>query len=367
MINKWLFLLFAILIITISACKDDAVVQEFNNNNNQDPTAPALTEPANNSVVPISGPLLKWIEFPNTVSYRVQLSFDANFIGTMFLDSNTNATELKVRDGILTTGVNYYWRVISMQNGNNSNWSVVWRFSIILSPPAAPILLSPSNGSVNQSFTPTFDWDDPSTAQTYRLQISETSAFSTILYDSSRITVSQLLCPPMILNTGTQYYWRINASNSNGLSTGDWSVPFNFNTVSGPEPNSISGTITFVDNNFIHSPYFYAASAYTTLSWPPTAFNPSAYDSLSVQQSGNIYTASYKIRHIPNGTYYIANGIINRTISSVDIYGTYGCDTSRVKFSNCAYTPVQVTISDNNGVTGINFLSWADSSKIIFP
>lgn len=367
MINKGLFLLFSLIILAFSGCKDDAVVQETNNNNNQDPTAPVLTEPVNNSVVSVSGPLLKWNEFPNTITYRVQVSYDANFIGTIFLDSATNATELRVRDGLLTTGVNYYWRVISMQNGNNSNWSVVWRFSIILSPPAAPILLSPSNGSQNQSFTPFFDWDDAPTAQTYRLQISENSAFSTLLYDSSGIPTSQLQCPAMILNTGTQYYWRVNASNSNGVSTGEWSAPFNFNTVNGPEPNSISGIITFTDNTFIHYPYFYAASAFATVNWPPSVFNPGGFDSLSIQQSGNTYTAVYKIRHLPSGTYYLASAIINRTISSVDIYGTYGCDTSRVKFSNCAYTPIQVTISENNGITGINFLSWADSTKVIFP
>jgi hypothetical protein len=353
--------------LIISACKDDTVTQNTNNNNNQNPTSPELTEPANNSIVTVSSPVLKWNTFPNTVSYRIQISYDANFIGTMFVDTSTNSTELQVRDGLLTTGVNFYWRVMAMQNGNNSNWSAVWRFSIILAPPPPPILISPANGSSNQSFTPLFDWDDSFTAQTYRLQISANSSFTNILYNSPAIGVSQFQCPPMILNTNTQYYWRVNASNSNGLSTGEWSVPFNFTTVNGPEPNSISGIVTFADNNFVHLPFHYTGCAFSSTNWPPAFFLPAGFDSLDIQQSGNVYTAAYKIRSLPNGTYYIATAIKDRSSFTEEIYGTYGCDTSRTKFSNCAFTPIQVTITDNNGVTGINFLSWADSTKTIFP
>ncbi len=366
-INKNLLLSLAVAFaLIIAGCKDDPVTQENNNNNNQNPNAPQLTEPANNSVLPVSTPTLKWNEYPNTISYRVQVSFDANFIGTMFIDTSTNITELTVSNGILTTGVNYYWRVISMQNGNNSEWSTTWKFSIILTPPPPPILTSPSNGSSNQSFTPLFDWDDASTAQTYRLQISPNANFSSVLYYSPVIPVSQFQCPPMVLNTNTQYYWRANASNSNGLSTSDWSAVFNFTTINGPEPNSISGTITFADTNFVFLPAHYVSLAFTTSNWPPLLFTPSDFDSLSIQHTGNSYTAEYKLRNLPNGVYYICSTIRENHSFMENLYGTYGCDTSRIKFSNCAFTPIQVTISGNNGVTGINFLAWADSTKTIF-
>ncbi len=374
MINRTLFfsLMISVTFLFItSGCKDENVVENpNNNNNNQNPAAPELVEPVNNSVISSSTPILKWNAYANTVSYRVQLSFDANFIGTMFIDTSVNAstTELAVSNGLLITNVNYYWRVLSMQNSSNSNWSAVWKFSVILPPPPPPNLLLPPNGSSSQSFIPLFDWEDAPTAQTYRLQVSANQNFTNILFDTSRIPASEKQCPPMILNTNTQYYWRVNAANSNGLSTGEWAAPFSFTTVSGPEPNSISGTITFADTNFVHPPFYYISCVYTTLNWPPAFFVPDGIDSLVIQHSGGVYTASYKIRHLTNGTYYIAASTTDRnTPNNNNIYGTYGCDTARTKFSGCAFTPVKVTISGNNGVTGINFLSWADSTKVIFP
>jgi hypothetical protein len=297
-INKNLLVSFVFLLtLIVTGCKDDNIVENTNNNNTQNPTAPELTEPGNNSVVQTYNPLLKWKAFTGAHSYRVQLSSDANFIGIMYADTTINSTEFTVGSSLLTTSVNYYWRVIANLSGGSSNWSAVWKFSIILAPPPPPVLVLPPNGSSNQSFTPLFDWDDAPSAETYRLQISSNPSFTGILFDSSRISVSQLECPPMFLNTGTQYYWRVNGTNSNGLSVGEWSTAFSFTTVSGPEPNSISGTITFVDNNFVHLPYYYIACAFTSATWPPIVFNTGRNDSLSIQQSGNIYTASFRMAH----------------------------------------------------------------------
>ena len=135
MINKNLIIVFAVIAILFAGCKDDAVVENNNNSNNQDPTVPQLNQPLNNAVIPVSTPLLKWDEFPNTLQYRVQLSMDANFISALFVDSTLSGTELQIRDNILTTGINFYWRVMSMQNGSNTSWSAVWSFKLILSPP----------------------------------------------------------------------------------------------------------------------------------------------------------------------------------------------------------------------------------------
>lgn len=365
LINKSFFIVFTVLITLFTGCKDDVVVENNNGNNNQDPTAPQLSEPQNNSVVSVSTPLLKWSEFPNTSQYRVQLSMDANFISALFVDSTLTGTELQVRDNILTTGINFYWRVMSLQNGSNTGWSVVWSFKVILSPPAAPELQLPSNNSLNQSFTPVFDWNDVTTAETYRLQISSNIGFTSILFDSSAVPSSQMECPPMYLNTNTQYWWRVNASNSNGVSTGEWSSPFSFTTLDGPEPNSISGTITFADANFIHFPNHYGITLYLMSGWPPSLQPFIAVDSLIIQQNNGIYIAQYKLRRIPNGIYYAAAQIM-RGSQPLSVTGTYGCDTTRVIYSPCAFTPQEIIMSGNNGITGINFLSWADSTKPIF-
>src|SRR5205085_6790853 len=172
-------------------------------------------------------------------------------------------TQVSIPSGILNVSSYNYWRVIASVPGGESSWSVVWRFNIIFNPPPAPVLLSPADNSTGQPFLTFFDWNDVNTAQYYRIQISRFSNFSTILLDSNRIAVSQFQCPPFTLTTNTQYYWRVNAANSNGFSTSDWSSAWNFTTLDAPEPNSISGVITFADSNFIQLPSYYIVSAYT--------------------------------------------------------------------------------------------------------
>lgn len=371
LISKYFFKnVFLIILLTaaftLTGCKDDAVVDNGNgNNNNHDPDVPQLVEPQNNSVTQFISPLLKWSDFPNTTQYRVQVSMDANFVSTLFVDSIVSGNELTIRENTLTTNINFYWRVIAQQAGTNYSWSAVWSFKIILSPPAAPELLLPVNNAVNQSFLPLLDWNDPPTAQAYRLQISASQNFQNILLDSSGMNISQLQCPAMLLNTNTQYWWRVKASNSNGLSISEWSQSFTFTTVDGPEPNSISGTITFADANFVQLPNFYTCTAYSQVSWPPNFIPPFKISTLTIENIGGVYKANYKLTGFPNGIYYIASGI-NRTPVQNAVFGTYGCDTSRTLYSNCAFTPTKVTISENNGVTDINFLSWADSTKLIF-
>lgn len=358
--------IFLLYIFTFIGCKDEAI-QEPEINNNQTPVSPQLSEPANNSVAQTLTPLLKWTAFENAQSYRVQLSMDANFLGTL-CDTSLNSLEYSVPSQKLITGINYYWRVYALlSGGQTSTASSVWKFSVILPPPQPPVLLLPGNNSINVSFLPFFDWEDSPTAQTYRIQISGNSSFTQILFDSSGINISSMQCRPMIINTNTQYYWRVMASNSNGLSNGDWSVTFNFTTVTGPEPNSISGTITFVDNLFISSPYYYFAGAYLPQSWPPNENSfPVKFDSLRINPSGSGYIANYKISGLENGPYHIASGIKTRTIVFGGILGTYGCDTNRIIYSNCAVNTPQVTITGNNGVTGIDFKSWSDTTKLIF-
>jgi hypothetical protein len=354
-------------VLTISGCKDDAVTENNNNNNNQDPTAPQLLEPLNNSTTVSLNPVLKWAAFPNASGYRVQLSLDANFIGTMFEDSSLSATEITISSSLPSTNVYYYWRVIAqLQGGGFSEWSAVWRFTVVLSPPQPPNLILPPNNSVDQHFLPLFDWDDPATAETYRVQVSQNQNFTPVLFDTSGIQLSQLQCPPLYLNTNTQYYWRVKAANSGGLSVSDWSSVFTFTTISGPEPNSISGTITFVDTNFLILPSHYTAGAFQTSNWPPSIPSPYRFDSLTIQQSGNTYIANYKIRHLPDGNYYITTSPRRGTEFVGSILGVLGCDTNRTIYSSCAYTPQKVTISGSVGVVNINFLSWADSTQVIF-
>lgn len=365
-INKY-FMQSLLILLLLSGCKKDNPVETIINNN-QNINAPQLIEPSNNSTINTPAPLLKWDAYENTQIYRVQLSLDANFITYNYVDTAITGIQLNVHGGILTTNVNYYWRVIAnLQGGGTSNWSSTWRFSVILPPPPPPNLLLPLNNSIDQPYLPLFDWENSPTAQNYRLQVSVNSNFSSILLDTSRIPVSQLQCPVFYLTTNTLYFWRVNASNSNGVSFSAWSQVFSFRTISGPEPNSISGTIRFADTNFVSPPNYYIAGAYLPSGWPPINIYPQKFDSLNIQRINNEYRANYKIRYLPDGIYYISSIAIHRDFgTSLVTLGVYGCDTARVQYSTCPLNPTSVTISGSKGVENINILSWADTTKSIF-
>ncbi len=354
------------LLFLFQDCKDNAVVTPPPNNT-QTPTGPALTSPPNETTTQIGSPDLVWSAYNGAVSYRVQVSLDANFGGTIIADTTgITATQLQLTGQTLATGVFFYWRVIANLSGGVSPWSSTWRFRVILAPPAAPTLLSPQNGSSNQSFLPLFDWSDVPTAQYYKIQISGNANFTNILLDSGSITVSQLQCPDFILNTSTQYFWRVNASNSNGISIGPYSSAFSFTTVAGPQPSSISGQITFVDTNFIQdSGNRYYVGAY--IQWPPSFYGPISIDTVSIHQQGNSFYGTYTVGNLPNGSYKIAFFYFGLySVLNAPVLGIYGCDTVHLQYSNCPSNPEMVTVSSNIGVQNINFLSWADTTHRIY-
>lgn len=363
--NPFKLAIYILLIFALSSCKDDTTVQPEDPNNNQNANSPVLLSPANGIFVRDFTPQLDWQDFENTATYHIQVSLDANFNGIIVIDSALSTSALNIPAGRLTTGVYYYWRVIANLNGGGtSNWSAIWRFSVILNPPPAPILTAPANGSGNVPFMPFFDWNEAPTADSYRLQVSNSASFTTILLDTSGIVPTELQCPPGPLITGTQYFWRVNASNSGGLSTSEWSVTFNFTTVSGPLPLTISGRVTFADTNFVPLPTLYVAGAYMT--WPPIITGAVEYDTLTIQQSGNTYYADYTITNLENESYKVAVSLLSSLSLTNTIMGIYGCDTVHTEYSSCPDNPTLITIQNYNGVENINFLTWADSTKRIF-
>ncbi len=111
-------------------------------------------------------------------------------------------------------------------------------------PPAAPTLVSPSNGATDVSTSPTLSWNASSGAASYRVQVSTSSSFTSTVYDQSGITTTSTSVTG--LTGGTAYYWRVNASNSAGTSS--WSSVWSFTTTAAaPCPGtkytgSLSGT-----------------------------------------------------------------------------------------------------------------------------
>ncbi|CAF3782544.1 unnamed protein product, partial [Rotaria sp. Silwood1] len=138
----------------------------------------------------------------------------------------------------------------------------------------------------------------------------------------------------------------------------------------GPEANSIAGTVTFADTNFGAVPVgYYDIAAFS--SWPPSG-PPAANDSLIISKVDGKYKANYTIRGLGTGVdsakYTIAIGWRRRTGGASPTMGIYPCDTAHYNpvTSPCPFSPTKVVIRSNAGVNGVNVLAWADTTKRIF-
>ena len=117
----------------------------------------------------------------------------------------------------------------------NVNDSIVENADIYFSHtkvPGAPILSCPHNlDSVGTS--PTLSWDSSSGANSYGLQVASDSLFSNLIVNVTGL--AGLSHSPSGLSANSTYYWRVNASDTDGTSA--WSSSWKFETVppSGPQ------------------------------------------------------------------------------------------------------------------------------------
>jgi hypothetical protein len=349
----------SVLAITlITSCNEDKITYSPDI---QSQSRPFLIEPTDNSNSLTSSPLLIWGALRNTVSYKVQVSLDANFAGIMIADTLVSDTLLQLANQSYW-GNYYYWRVKAIYHNNHSPWSEVWRFRLLLAPPDPPQLLSPPDNSVIQTYIPQFQWTSSDGAETYRIQISANNLFNQLVLDSSGILLVYLNCPELILNSGRSYFWRVNASNSNGFSVGNWSAVFGFATPHGVSPFTISGKVRFVESNFVKAEY----RIYLFDKWENPA-QQVPVSSLVIKTDSLVNNEySYTFSSVRSGSYYLATGVNKFLPSQTAILGIYGCDTIHLQYSSCPLNPPPAAIIKGQGLENINFLSWADTSKRIF-
>ncbi len=186
---------------------------------------PVLSTPTNGAANQPVSLSLNWGAVSGAVSYALQVSTSASFGSTVFSQSGISAT---VQALMLLPAKTYYWQVNAMGgNGGSGAWAASWSFSI---PPAsgAPVLISPTNGWVNQPLSPDLTWSSGAggAPASYEMQVAATSNFSPTVLDMTGITsTSQIVGPLTYL---TAYYWRVKAVNPGGSA---WSGVYSFTTV----------------------------------------------------------------------------------------------------------------------------------------
>lgn len=193
------------------------------------PPAPLLISPPNGANNVSLVPILDWREDVSAIKYHLMVARDSLFSLTV-IDTDTITQDLyRVPPGILAVFTRYYWKVRTTNSLGTGPFSVTWNFRTQLSAPPPPVLRSPLNGAVNVPLTPLCDWDSLELAETYRIQISLDTTFSTTVLNIGGIQNAQYQVPGGSLQADKWYYWRVNGTNSVG--TGPWSQTWNFKTV----------------------------------------------------------------------------------------------------------------------------------------
>jgi photosystem II stability/assembly factor-like uncharacterized protein len=122
----------------------------------------------------------------------------------------------------LMSNMTYHYRIV----GKNAKGTVPGADLTLITLPRAPTLVSPTQAATNVSPSPLFKWNTSGGGVTYRLQVSTTEGFGTLVIDDS--TLTDTLRNVSGLSSSMQHYWRVNAKNAGGTSA--WSIIWGFST-----------------------------------------------------------------------------------------------------------------------------------------
>ncbi|MCH6236486.1 LamG-like jellyroll fold domain-containing protein [Cognataquiflexum rubidum] len=201
----------------------------------QNPGVPSAVKPllpaTNETVSPVQISFV-WEPLLNASKYSLQISKSSSFSSGVITISNTTTTSLVYPE--LDANSSYFWRVRGSNSSGNGNYSPTQSFKTNSKSiaPGKTLLLSPNTQEQDISLSPLMKWANVPNANTYQIQISTSSSFSTVLLNQGGINATEYQSPK--LSENTTYYWRVRASNSSG--TGSYSNIGTFNTLSKSTP-----------------------------------------------------------------------------------------------------------------------------------
>ena len=206
----------------------------------------------------------------------------------------------------------FSWQVYALNSGNGhisySRWGPKWIFNTPAAPsvPNAPVLSSPANNAQSQPVNITLSWNQSTGADNYRLQVADNNSFNNPFFDQSIGNVTEMLISG--LESGTEYHWRVNASNT--IGTSPWSNTRRFTTVSSTTPPTVTTTsITNITANSASGGGNVTADGGATVSargvcWSISQ-NPTTSDNKTTDGSGTGSFTSSLTGLSPNTTYYV--------------------------------------------------------------
>ncbi|HUU46143.1 MAG TPA: putative Ig domain-containing protein, partial [Acidobacteriota bacterium] len=160
---------------------------------------------------------LSWSNGGGATSYLVYFGTDST------PDSGEYKGEQSGRSydpGTLNYDRTYYWR-IDAKNSAGTTTGDVWRFTTGSAPPQPPSKATnpnPSHGATNRSINTNVSWSNGGGATSYRVYFGTDSTPDSTEFKGEQTGTSY---DPGTLAYSTTYYWRIDAKNSAGTTTGD--------------------------------------------------------------------------------------------------------------------------------------------------
>jgi hypothetical protein len=193
---------------------------------------PVLTSPLDGATdLPVT-PTLSWSTVAGASTYEVQVSVARDFTSVLIDDATLTIGSKTVAAGALSNSTSYYWRVMAKSLGGASNWTDPWGFTTIITTPATPGLVAPSDNAVDQPVSLSLTWNKATGAATYYVQVASDTGFATIISNDSTLTDTTKAVSG--LSNSTTYYWKVKAKNASGY--GSWCGYRKFTTIIAAPP-----------------------------------------------------------------------------------------------------------------------------------
>ncbi len=225
---------------------------------------------------------LDWEDVTGAASYHVQMDDDVDFIDPLLVDQEgIEVSEWTTPQ--LGTG-NYYWRVRATDGELYGGWSDTRSFTVG-SPPEAPILYMPTDGSTIMTAMVTLQWYQIDGVPEYLVEVDDNMDFSSPERSVQVSACSGGMCeweiyPPLV---GGLYYWRVRAN----LADWPWSETWSFR-VRGKN-SAITADGTLPDDVELLPNY-------------PNPFNPTTDISFGLPRAGHVKIEIFNIMGQRHGT-----------------------------------------------------------------
>jgi hypothetical protein len=180
------------------------------------PAVPVLSSPA--AAAPVSGtPTYKWLAASGASYYQLHVWDGAGYDYTSPWTALLYHKPSLLQPAAPASGTAYQWAVQAKDRaGNLSGWSEERALTVLLPKPGTVLLYSPASGATLTAASDLLKWKAAAYAQTYHLQVSRYSTFSSFKLDVDVDGLSYDLSP-VVLSDGV-YYWRVKAINAEGIS-----------------------------------------------------------------------------------------------------------------------------------------------------